>query len=920
MIKNTFLIFCISIITTFIYSCSDDIVIGEVVTRYNKKTDTYTIEYPEYNKIYPKDISVQFRNQKNVEDGLVLNYHITTDNQALMLKVSLKQDEKNHTYYVEHPLVEREVSVVLDVNSFSPPLIPNKKVSAVSIKLESIGDIDTKDEVSFSITEMKKYLKARSKRKRKSDDTPKVAIPESGHITFANPPTIVLDKQTTSSKIFVYKSDEDFVREMSISYNLRNGSLLSITNVLSDGKWYIRVEDANNTNKYSLTHFYVDSKRNKNAFTITAKSFTNQRPYTFANKQTLDMVSYLYNSRNYYNKNILALKDYAKLRVGKWSKDKILYQGEMRSSDSILFSYIPSHTMLFSLASLFEATNTNYRMEVKNIVRDLCEMDITKVPNNIEIEAVNTLSISVITAFDYLYSYFEPEELIRIKGALIKYGESLYKYLLSNYSLYRKENTLKYASTLALISINMINENLEEAKVSEWYRFSLNYINILLNYRLGADGSLKVPMSESFSSLMPIMLLATTLKNIDTYDFFALSSIQNIGRYLVVAGYPDGYALPFGDSDIDYRLKANYKDKYRHPIMELLSRVYSSPIYKNYANINYDALADSEVLPFMIIWGAYNVSEGSLIKDKRAYQYGYFPNIETVIYNENIFTRNSQYFSVYAKGYNIDKSFKQRHLDRLSFLYYNYGDDIISEAGFNIEADVNIYSNLMSDNSHSIINVNEKPMLEHLGTHSYIVSHTNTTDLIYVNALANKQYSFTEQLKDYSRRFYYMKPDMIVIKDNIEALQDVTKNFQGAGHIYTWKLTSRFPITYDNANNVFIIESGNAHTYVSVIENTALNYYISTLDIGEDNPLYICSVKTIDRVKKFSPWVIIETIPKRDTFRSRLGRAESIVNFFDDTLINFKYGRKNITISSYNQNTEGAVYTSSLNDVIIVSD
>ena len=107
-----------------------------------------------------------------------------------------------------------------------------------------------------------------------------------------------------------------------------------------------------------------------------------------------------------------------------------------------------------------------------------------------------------------------------------------------------------------------------------------------------------------------------------------------------------------------------------------------NPLYKNYAVFAQSEAVNTKYLPYVLIWNNYYLRDNVPSNPVFQYETYFFNKIQTAIYNENIKALNEPYIAVYAKGLNAHSSFGLNHNDRMSFVYYNYGDFIIDELGY----------------------------------------------------------------------------------------------------------------------------------------------------------------------------------------------------------------------------------------------
>ena len=908
-------------LTLISLSCSNSKTVYEIKIDYNRKMDEYTIIYPPYNKVNPRSVPVDFFKNNSFEDTILFTYNLETDNLPLAIEVSLIQDNIEHLYSLEYPYVGDRVSKELNLTDFEPNIDPSKKIEKALIKLKTEGDIDTSDVLKVSVKGSKKILKEKEKNKYSFRENAKLILPRSGNYASSNPPFIVLDEALNKSTIKISKNI-NFDDESTYQYIINGKEFLQMTNVLDSGKWFIKIEDEES----SIYSFFISDEQTKmsDMYNLSIPIVDIQRPFIFINTNNLSALKYYYDLNriprdNVLSKNILSFKEYSENNLYNWNKNKIYYGNTDIPDNSIGFNSLPSHTMIMSLYGYLNLDNLKAMTNVIQTVKDVSDIDITTITDYSEIEASYILAMSLLLPFDLLYDSFNADELLRVKTGILRSGDILYNYLISNKVSFYEKDSLKYASTLALISLNMLNENLRENDVRKWYEFSMNYVTSLIAVSIHDDGSLKVPISESFEYLMPIVSLATTLKNANIFNYFDTESFSKLGYFLSVVGYPSGYTMPFGDNIIDYRTDIRYDNGARNVVMELLSREYNNALYKNYANYGYAETIETSYLPYSLMWHNYRNYGAIPARTFFAYQYGYFKNIETVIYNQNFFNKRYAYFALYAKGNYQNKSYNMNHKDRLSFVYYNYGDKIIDEAGFSMGANIEAYSQY----AHSIMTIDDLDVRDYPGTYTYIKSSVNNNNLLYTHAEANPIHSYNFNIKDYSRRFYYFKPNMIVIKDNIEVLNNITDNID-SNKKYTWRFTSRLPVSYNQITKMFNIVGSNSITDVNILLDDEYNHEITSMDIGESSPLYVVSVVPKSKKEIFSPWVVILTKEN-----NRPITDVEVLSFNKDTIEFNTRGRKYFINAGYtnvstnistNVFTNIVDYTENRQSVTILSD
>ncbi len=909
-----------ALLIIFILSCSEKRIVNmEIEAIYDKKDNSYTITYPEYNKQYPKFINLKFGKTVKIKDGMSLTYNIDSDNIPIKLNIEVEENNTKKIFYIENPLVNRNISLTLYATNFNPPL-ERDKLDKLSVSIETIGNIDTKDKVKIALSEYDD--------KRKSRENIALILPESGHIAKSNPPFIMINKRTTLTRISISKELSFTTR---YEYTLRNNRFFSMVNTLDNGKWYIAFDENGDTNLRRIYHFFIDDSSTK-IIPITNKTFNMPRPFVLIDKQTFEVLYNLLYRGNRLQpsvllRNINAFKSYTAQNTGKWSVNNISYSST-DDTNKLYFENLPSHAMLMSLKAAFEPNNNLLKYEIKQMVRDIINLDENNIENYNVVDAVNILANSLIMPFDLMYNYFTPEEIVLMKQQFIKYGEILYNYITENPYKKRKKDTIKYITTLGLISINMLNENVNQDQIRNWHYFSMNYINGMIFSMFENDGSFKSSISEAFDTILPILNYALSLRNVGIFDAFSLPSFANIGKYLSIVGYPSGYTLPIGYTAIYNRSKLRFDTGARNAVMELLSKMYANPLYKSYAVFAQSEAADLKYLPYALMWNNYYLRDNVTLNPNFQFETSLFKKTQTAIYNENIKALNEPYFAVYAKGRNADDSFGLNHNDRMSFVYYNYGDSIIDELGYNFDS--NNYELFKNADFHNGIIVDDYKIEENMGSYSYIKNITNYYKMFYVHAKANQKYTYSINLKNYDRRFYYLKPNILVIKEDIEALPDITKEYHEYGYKYKWNINSKLPIIFDNAQNRFVIEGTFSSTYIQVFSSDELEYNVVQTNIGQ-NIIYTAEAATKEKIKKFEPWIIVTTIPKNNVpvqMRRNIINPNIIVNNFTYTNINFTSGYKkyNINIENYknSQNNESKinsiVYTENRENVIIRSD
>ncbi|MEI0611374.1 RNA polymerase subunit sigma-70 [Brachyspira pilosicoli] len=905
MFKYLFLIF--TIIINIIACSSKNVTFGEINAVYNKKEDSYTISFPEYNKIYPEYIKLEVN--KKIKNGIVLNYNIETDNIPTLLDICVEEDNIKKSYSIVNPVVNQIVNIELYATNFTPHL-SNEKIKYIEISLESVGNYDTKEKVKISLNEkINEY-----------NNTIALVLPESGHIAKSNPPFFMVNKKLNFIRVYLA---QDLSFNNAHEYTIRNNNFFDITNKLDSGKWYIALDENGDTNLRKIYHFFITDKT-KNINIITNRVANTQRPFIFADSQTLNLLNNIYNSKRIQQSAFLRNFNYFKLytsnNVGKWYLDNISYTNN--DNNKIYFENIPSHIMLMSLRAYLEEDNTSFQYDIKQMIKDIALLNENNIENFNNLEASYILANSLLMPFDILYDKLSSEEVVLIKQKFIDYGNILYKYIINNPSLYRDANNIKYITTLGLISLNMLNENLYQEEVRNWYLFSLKYVNSMIFSMFEDDGSLKASLDNSFEIIFNIFIYANALKNAEVVNVFEYESFRNIGKYLSIIGYPSGYTLPVGYTLIDGRSKMRFDNGARSAIMELLSKIYNNALYKNYSVFGQSEAIDIKYLPYMLLWNNHSIKDDALSALNNDYQSAYFRNIETAIYNRDIKSLNSQYLAIYAKGNNAYKSYGLNHNDRMSFVYYNYGDSIIDELGYfynDGNKEIFRYADF-----HNIITIsdttNEYRIEEKPSSFSEIISTINNNKLFFAKAKANNVYTYKTTLRNFERTFYYLKPNILIIKEDIEALPNINNENYINGYKYKWNINSKLPIS--NNNDGFIIEGKYSTSYIKLLLEDKLNYEVSETNIGNQK-LYTAKASTIDNTKKFSPWIMVITMPKNNVDikeRRNIINTNITINSFSYTNLSFKAGYKNYNIIyKSTNNNEKIVYTENRENVIISS-
>ena len=225
-----FLVF--AIIINIIACSSNNVTVGEINAVYNKKEDSYTISFPEYNKIYPEYIKLKVN--KKIKNGILLSYNIETDNIPTLLDICVEEDNIKKSYYIVNPVVNQTVNIELYATNFTPYL-SNDKIKNIEISLESVGSYDTKEKVTISLKDkINEY-----------NNTIALVLPESGHIAKSNPPFFMINKKLNLLRVYL---SQDLSFNNTYEYTIRNNNFFDITNKLNNGKWYIALDENGDTN------------------------------------------------------------------------------------------------------------------------------------------------------------------------------------------------------------------------------------------------------------------------------------------------------------------------------------------------------------------------------------------------------------------------------------------------------------------------------------------------------------------------------------------------------------------------------------------------------------------------------------------------------------------------------------------------
>lgn len=404
MFKYLFLIF--TIIINIIACSSKNVTFGEINAVYNKKEDSYTISFPEYNKIYPEYIKLEVN--KKIKNGIVLSYNIETDNIPTLLDICVEEDNIKKTYSIVNPNVNQTVNIELYATNFTPHL-SNEKIKYIEISLESVGNYDTKEKVKISLNEkINEY-----------NNTIALVLPESGHIAKSNPPFFMVNKKLNFIRVYLA---QDLSFNNAHEYTIRNNNFFDITNKLDSGKWYIALDENGDTNLRKIYYFFITDKT-KNINIITNRVANTQRPFIFADSQTLNLLNNIYNSKRIQQSAFLRNFNYFKLytsnNVGKWYLDNISYTNN--DNNKIYFENIPSHIMLMSLRAYLEEDNTSFQYDIKQMIKDIALLNENNIENFNNLEASYILANSLLMPFDILYDKLSSEEVVLIKQKFIDY-------------------------------------------------------------------------------------------------------------------------------------------------------------------------------------------------------------------------------------------------------------------------------------------------------------------------------------------------------------------------------------------------------------------------------------------------------------------------------------------------------------------
>ena len=142
------------------------------------------------------------------------------------------------------------------------------------------------------------------------------------------------------------------------------------------------------------------------------------------------------------------------------------------------------------------------------------------------------------------------------------------------------------------------------------------------------------------------------------------------------------------------------------------------------------------------------------------------------------------------------------------------------------------------------------------------------------------------------------------------------------GYKYKWNINSKLPIS--NSNDGFIIDGKYSTSYIKLLSEDKLNYEVSQTNIGNQK-LYTAKASTADKTKRFSPWIMVITMPKNNVAineRRNIINTNISINSFSYTNFSFKAGYKDYNINyKYlsTNNNEKIVYTENRENVIISS-
>ena len=868
------------ILSLYILASCKDNVTSSIGYKYNKKTKVHSITFPEYNYISPQFFTIPIKNIE-VNPSVFLSYKIDSKNMVYLIKFIVETDKNTiHEYNIYDPPINKEMTINVLPTDFTPKIDENSlKIAKVSISINGIGEGTSKDNVSLTILNEKDFTQTK-KNVLKND----LLIPNSGHYAKSNPPFIYWNGSSNKTTLLLSKNNL-FQENETIKYTIKNRNFFMPEKALSNGKWNMALVD-NNLNTTNIYSFSI-GKQSKNIGNIAKP--TNQRPFIFLNTNRIDTLSFWYNyykdggvARNMLGRNMNALTDY----VNKMSSTNT-------SINNLNIDDIPSYAVNFQLVSLFDTNQTFIIEKMKNIVSEISLLSIT---NNIEgyseIELANILAIPLITSLNWHNDKFSAEKIIDIKMSLVNKGKILYKHFTENLHAYHDVKNTHYITTLALISMALYNESFEEERIRTWYDYSTGYINSLILTQIGSNGELSYNIQDSYDFLYPIIGYAVSLDNASDINLFTNSYLMNTAKYLTSVGFRGGYINPIGDNIANRYSMLKNEDFIETVVMEAMARIYGNPIYKKHANYGVNDAITNKYLPYMILFNSddINIKNTRNNLDESPYVFSYFPDIETIIYNPSPFTNTDAYFIVHGKAKGISDR-ENSHNDSMSFLYYNYGDMFIDDGGFFGEKESDYYNFLKSSKAHSGISIDDKYILNHGASHSYIETYTNAQNYIYIKMKSSELYTYPLILDNYTRRFYYIKPDILVIKDNIKALANINNPKYAGKYFYTWRFSTRLDVAVNENMNMFSIFGKNAMANVYFINDDKLKYSIENdssikpKDSTYDNipQLNIAQATTESRVKEFSPWVLIITEKYNKTKKLEiLEVSEEMISFMVD--------------------------------------
>lgn len=855
------------IMTVLFFSCSKKGFQKEIEYTYNNKTKTYKIVFPEYDHVNPVKFKLPIKNL-SIKSDLDFKYKIVMDNEPVMLILTaVSEDDRESVYNVYYPPVGKTVSLAISANDFYPNLKTETSIKNIYVSVVSYGNSDTKYSLEISLLDKKSSDALRDKKvknRKKIFDYASLILPNPGHQAQSNPPFLYWDQKIANATIYISKKplfDEGDVK----TYSAGNDNFLMLPERLTYGKWYVRISDANGN---ADTYGFLIGEESCDIDIVKPPVPTNQRPFIFVNNNKINelkqIYAYLINypaPRTMLGRNMASFINYTEQKKYKRDINEIVYNKESRIADVMKFTDIQHDMILLCLSSLFEKNPTNSINEVKKYVSGVIGIDTAKMENYSETEADSILAIPIAVALDWLYPYFNTQEIINIKIALVKKGRVIYKYLTENAVKYYDKTNIRYAATLALISMSLYGENTEEDKVREWYRFCFNYLNAMVFTQIGKDGDMTYSLDDTYEILFSLIQYAGSLKNVSSFDMFENKAMKSIGDYLLVTGYRGGQILPVGNNiKTQYGLLRN-TDFLETTVMDALAGIYGNPLYKMHAAYGVNESVGSAYLPYSIIWNSDNAPNIQTPQTRVAnYRYSYFYKTGTVIYSANPFTNKDAYFMVYGKGKSKIPHIES-HNDRGSFVFYNYGDMLIDEGGFFGETENEYYNFLRSPEAHAGISIGTNDILEHPLSKVYIENTEDSPLCTYVKTGIGKKYTYNVNIENYTRRFYYIKPDILVIKDDAKILPDIYGKVFDKNYTYTWRFPTRLRLEISAMDNSFVIYGNYSKAKLYFVGNENVSFSIENDDdLRSDfvkDKLNIGLIKTKEKKSSFSQWIII---------------------------------------------------------------